>query len=155
MSASRPDRPARPLGLLLALAGAAVAAAAAPSPRLLAPTPARNYTLSLFSDQGYHHMHVRGASADLRNPARIGLNDLTLTVFSGDAARKIDTIILSPEAVLVPETQQIGGPAGVRLIRDDLELTGQDWHYDHAAKKILIRRSARIVFQAELADLLK
>jgi hypothetical protein len=132
-----------------------VALAAPASPRLTAPAPARNYTLSLFSEQGYHSMHVRGASADLRNPARIGLSELTLTLFSGDASRRVDTIILSPEAVLVPESQQVSGPSAVRVIRDDLELTGQDWHYDHAGKKILIRRNARIVFRAELSDILK
>ncbi len=127
----------------------------AQSPRVTAPAPARNYTLSLFSDQGYHSMHVRGASADLRNPKQVGLTDLNLTVFSGDASRKVDTVILSPEAVLQPDSEMISGPARVRLIRDDLEITGEDWRYEHAAKRILIQRNARIVFQAELTDLLK
>ena len=127
----------------------------AQSPRVTAPAPARNYTLSLFSDQGYHSMHVRGASADLRNPKQVGLTDLNLTVFSGDASRKVDTVILSPQAVLQPDSEMISGPARVRLIRDDLEITGEDWRYEHAAKRILIQRNARIVFQAELTDLLK
>jgi hypothetical protein len=124
-------------------------------PRITAPTPARNYTLSLFSDQGYHRMHVRGTSADLSNPTRIALSELTLTLFTGDSSRTVETVILSPQAVLEPEKELVAGDGIVRLIRDDLELTGESWQYDHGAEKILIQRNARIVFQAAIGDLLK
>jgi hypothetical protein len=124
-------------------------------PRITAPTPARNYTLSLFSDQGYHRMHVRGTSADLTNPARIALSELTLTLFTGDSSRTVETVILSPQAVLEPEKELVAGDGVVRLIRDDLELTGENWQYDHGAEKILIQRNARIVFQTPIGDLLK
>jgi hypothetical protein len=127
----------------------------AQTPRVTAPSPARHYTLSLFSDQGYHSLHVRGASADVRNPNRIGLTDLTLSVYAGDASRRVETVILSPQAVLQPESQIVSGPNTVRLLRDDLEVTGEDWVYDHGGKRILIQRNARIVFEAAITDLLK
>lgn len=127
----------------------------AQSPRITAPAPARNYTLSLFSDQGYHSMHVRGAAAEARSGGRIALTDLTLSIYTGDASRTVETVILSPQAVLEPDAEVVAGPSLVRLIRDDLEVTGEDWSYDHRAKKILIQRNARIVFHAEVADLLK
>lgn len=133
----------------------AAAMAAAQAPEVSAPSPVRNYTLSFFSESGYHSMHVRGGTADLRDPERIVVTDLTLTLFTGDASRTVDTVILSPRAILEPEPQQVWGPGPVRLVGQDLELTGEDWRYDHPAKKILIQRRARIVFQAELADLLK
>jgi hypothetical protein len=144
------------LGVALLLAVALPPASIAQTrPRVTAPTPARNYTLSRFSEQGYHRLHVRGTSADLSNPARIGLTELTLTQFTGDSSRTVETVILSPEAILEPEAEILSGAGLVRLIRDDLELTGENWHYDHGAKKILIQRQARIVFRAELADFLK
>ena len=124
-------------------------------PRITAPSPARNYTLSLFSDQGYHSMHVRGSSADLSDPARIALSELTLTLFTGDSSRTVETVILSPQAILEPEKELVAGPGTVRVIRDDLELTGENWQYEHGAKKILIQRNARIVFQTAIGDLLK
>ena len=127
----------------------------AQTPQVSAPAPAKNYTVSLFSDAGYHSMHIRGAAADLRNPNRIALTDLTLTIYTGDARRAVDTVILSPRAVFEPDEQRISGDGLVRLIRPDLELTGENWQYDDAAKKILIQRKAHIVFQAELGDLLK
>lgn len=127
----------------------------AQAPRISSPAPVKNYTLSFFSDSGFHSMHIRGGSAELRNEERIVLTDLTLTLFTGDASRNVDTVLLSPRAVLEPATQQVSGPSTVRLVREDFEVTGEDWRYDHPAKKILIGRNARIVFQAELADLLK
>jgi hypothetical protein len=130
--------------------------ASAQTPRVSAPAPAKNYTFSLFSEKGFHSLHGRGASADLSNPNRIGLTDLSLTLFKGDSGRNVETVILSPLAVFEPKLEHISGSAVVRLVRDDLEVTGEDWVYDHPAKKILIRRNARIVFiGAELTDLLK
>lgn len=130
--------------------------ASAQIPRVSAPAPAKNYTFSLFSERGYHELHGRGASADLSNPNRIGLNELSLTLFKGDAARTVDTVILSEQAVFEPQKELVSGPTVVRLVRDDLEATGENWVYDHPAKKILIQRNARIVFiGASLGDLLK
>ena len=43
----------------------------------------------------------------------------------------------------------------VRLVRDDLELFGENWSYDHRTRTIHLRRNAKIIFNASLADYLK
>lgn len=132
-----------------------VAPAPAQVPRLSSPAPVKSYSISFFSDLGYHNLHVKGATADVSDPEHIVVTGLTLTIFTGDESQRVETVILSPQAVLEPEPQRVTGPSTVRLVRDDLELTGEDWTYEHAAKRILIRRNARILFRAPLADLLK
>lgn len=125
------------------------------TPRVTSPAPVKGYSVSFFSDEGYRSVHVKGATADLSNPDRVVVTGLVLTQFSGDATEEVDTVLLSPEAVVEPGPEVATGPSSVRLIRDDLELTGEDWRYEHASKRILIHKKARIVFQAPLADLLK
>ena len=43
----------------------------------------------------------------------------------------------------------------VRMIRDDIEVTGRGWTYDHRAKKVSLAADVRIVFAAQLNDILK
>jgi hypothetical protein len=47
------------------------------------------------------------------------------------------------------------GDGTVRLIRDDIEVTGSGWNYDHPGKKVSITRNVRVVFAAQLNDILK
>ena len=47
------------------------------------------------------------------------------------------------------------GDQGMRLIRDDLEATGTQWTYDHAHKKVSLHGRVRIVFKAEVKNLIK
>ena len=41
------------------------------------------------------------------------------------------------------------------IAASDLEITGEQWIYDHGAKKVSIARNTRITFKAQLPDLLK
>lgn len=145
-----------PLACVAAIAGVVVVTFLhGQTPRVTSPAPVKGYSVSFFSDEGYRSMQVKGATADLSNSDRVVVTGLVLTQFSGDATQEVDTILLSPEAVVEPGPEVATGPSSVRLIRDDLELTGEDWRYEHASKRILIHKKARIVFQAPLADLLK
>jgi hypothetical protein len=94
-------------------------------------------------------------SAAMVTAARIELREMTLTLFSGDARNLVETVILSPVATVNPEREEVEGAGVVRFIRDDLEITGYGWHYAHAQKKVSITRNARIVFRAQLPDILK
>jgi hypothetical protein len=43
----------------------------------------------------------------------------------------------------------------VRFIRDDIEVTGVGWTYDHTAKKVSLQQNVRVTFRAQLNDILK
>jgi hypothetical protein len=132
-----------------------VALSAADTARVATSGPVKDYSVSFFSEAGYHRMKVQGSSADLRNPKAVRLDAMTLTLFSGEADRAVESVLMAPIAIIEPETELVRGSEAVRLVRDDLELFGEDWSYDHLTGTIHLRRNAKIIFNASLADYLK
>ena len=141
----------RPCFVILLLAILPLADAA--SPVVLAP--AKNWSAALFTKQNFHSMTLRGSEARFGEGGAIDVVDLNLTVFTGDATNRVETILLSTAAVFQPKENTANGDKGVRLIRDDLEAYGTRWTYDHAQKKVSLHDRVRIVFNAELKSILK
>ncbi len=147
----------RPLLLLLAAIAGPPARETTPGP---APTggttaPAVNWVLPIFTDKdGFRSMTLRGSEVRPQGP-RVAVTDLSITIFSGDAAAQIESMLLSPAAVFVPKENRAGGEKSVRLIRDDLEVNGVGWTYDHQAKKVSLQHNVRVTFRAQLPDILK
>lgn len=142
------------LGLLLLPPGLLCGQTEAPS-RMRASAPVQNYAVSFFSDDGFPFVRVQGSTADISDPSHVKLGEMVLTLFTGTADRKVDAVLMAPVAVLEAEAKQVTGPAAVRVIGDDLEVSGEDWSYEKQDRRIHIRRQARIVFNASLPDLLK
>jgi len=117
--------------------------------------PALNWVLPIFTDkEGYRSMTLRGSEV---RPFRGGVTvtDLSITIFSGDAKPAVDSMLLSPVARFVPKENRAAGEKSVRFIRDDIEVTGVGWTYDHAARKISLQQNVRVTFSAQLNDILK
>ena len=134
--------------LLLALPGLALAQ--------IQPlnSPVESFRLPTFTKEGHRSMLLIGSQA-LVGTNQVEMREMTLTLFTGDETNTVETVILSPLATIQLDREQVQGNSAVRVIRDDIEITGQDWSYDHALKKVSIARNARIVFQAQLPNLLK
>lgn len=150
------NHPFFPLALL-ALA-AAVPGPAADGPQIRAPAPVKNFSLPFFNDAGFRTMLIRGNEARLGNPRKPELIDVTVSLFSGDAANRVETVLLSTEAAVDTTAKIVEGTGPMRLVRDDLEVSGELWRYDYNDPDTInlrIERKARIVFRAELQSLLK
>ena len=117
--------------------------------------PAKNFILPTFTREGYYSMRLCGSEARMLTLHLIELDDMNLTVFSGNASNRVDSVLLSPMARVSLDNDTARGPGAIRLIRDDLDLTGQRWTYDHVKKSISIAKDVRVVFHSELSDLLK
>jgi len=100
-------------------------------------------------------MTLRGSEA--RTPAanRIDVVDLNITVFSGDATARVESVLLSAQASFFPKDNRATGEKSVRLVRDDIEVTGEGWTYDRTTQTVTILKNTRIVFRAQLNDILK
>ena len=92
---------------------------------LAASPPAHNWTLPLFTREGFHQMTLKGEVVRPRNSNQVDIKGLDVTVFSGTADPKVDTIILSPEASFLINERVARGAGAVRLIRDDIEVNGR------------------------------
>jgi hypothetical protein len=138
-----------------AFALALVLAAALPSDGADPGAPARNWVLPLFTKDGYHSMTLRGSEVRPVGSDRIDIVDLNIAVFSGDAAARVRTILLSPAASYFANENRAIGPRSVRVIRQSAEITGEDWTYVQAGEKISMQRNVRVVLRATLPGLLK
>jgi hypothetical protein len=112
-------------------------------------------TLQTFTREGYRHMLLRATTMKATRE-RVDLTGMNLSIFSGDAAERIETILLSPEATFLPDAETAFGEKTVRFIHgDDLEASGTKWNYVHKEKRISLDGNVRVVFRAELQDILK
>lgn len=144
--------------MLAFAAGVALAlpsASAQTTTRIANDAPIVNFRLPTFTPEGFRQWLVRGSEARLLSAKEIDIRELTLTVFSGDAQDRIDTMILSPAAHVVTDTQLVSGPSTIRVIRDDLEASGSQWTYDHREKRIIMKQNVRVTFRAELKNFLQ
>jgi hypothetical protein len=117
--------------------------------------PAKNWTLPLFTKEGYHQMTLRGDEVHPISSDRVDIVGMNFTVFSGGPDGKVDSVLLSPAATFLINERTAHGDQSVRLVRDDVEVTGEDWSYDYKEKKVLIQRKSHVVFHAALPDMLK
>jgi hypothetical protein len=110
--------------------------------------------LPIFTDkEGFRSMTLRGS--EVRPMGRsIAVTDLSITIFSGDASSAVDSILLSPSALFFPKENRAGGDKAVRFIRDDIEVRGVGWTYDHTAKVISLEKNVRVTFRAQMKDIL-
>ncbi len=142
-------------GALSALLAAGVFASAQVPTRISSEAPIVNFRLPSFTPEGNRASMVRGSEARVHSSNVIEVKDLNMTVFVGDATERIETIILSPAATLRPDAQTIGGESTIRVINDEFEATGENWHYEHQEKRVSITKNVRVAFRAQLKNLLQ
>jgi hypothetical protein len=144
--------------LVVALAGVWCLRAQSPqqkAPPAVTTAPAMNWVLPLFTDkEGWRTMTLRGAAVRQVDD-HLEATDFSMWIFSGKADEKVDTILLSPDAQFFPKEKRAAGSKAVRVIRDDMEVTGTGWNYLHDAKKVSLEKNVRVVFRAQLNDILK
>jgi hypothetical protein len=117
--------------------------------------PAKNWVLPLFTKEGFRQMTLRGDEVRPITSDRVDIIGMNFTVFSGGREAKVDSVLLSPKATFLINEKIARGDDSVRLVRDDVEVTGFDWTYYYNEKKVLINRNAHVVFHAALPDVLK
>ena len=141
--------------MALFFAGSAMAADPSQARAEDTTAPAYNWSLPLFTKEGFRQMTARGTEARAVDKHRLDVVDLNLTLFSGDAASRVDTILLSPAATFLPDAKIAQGHKSVRYIGEVVEATGTRWIYRHEEKKISLDGSVRVTFHAELKNLLQ
>jgi len=117
--------------------------------------PAQDWKLPLFTKDGFRSMSLRGDRVFPVSSDRIDVENIEITVFSGDAAARVTSVLLSSQASYFPKENIATGPGAVRVIRDNIEISGEDWTYEKEGEKISIHRNARVVFNMKLGDMLR
>jgi lipopolysaccharide export system protein LptC len=132
-----------------------LAAATAGAATKLSDQPVLNFRLPTFTPEGYRDWLFRGDEARYLDANHIEIKEMALTVFTGTADNRAETLILSPSARLAPQDQTVTGDGTIRIINDRFEATGSKWTYQHAARKVTLGKDVRVRFKAELKNLLQ
>lgn len=117
--------------------------------------PIVNFRLPDFTPEGHRSWLVRGSEARYVGEGQIKIKELNLTIFSGLADARVETLILSPSAEVSLGDRTVRGGESIRIINDRFEATGRDWSYSHQEKKVSIARNVHVILHTELKDLLK
>lgn len=117
--------------------------------------PGLQWKLPLFTKEGYRSMSLRGDRVVPMGSDRIDVDNIEIMVFSGDKKQAVTTILLSPKASYYSKSAEVKGSGEVRVIRDNGEISGENWDYKRMSEKISIRRNARVVFKEQVTDMLR
>lgn len=142
-----------PILLLLALPGLA-----ANSSRISSTEPIINFSLPTFTNpDGYRSWLIRGSEARMPEQNIIDVKELSLTIFSGDASNQVNIMMLSPSARVLPDEKVVTGESSLRIIdvQKEFEATGTGWRYTDRDKTVTLSKNVRIVFRAQLINILK
>lgn len=129
--------------------------ALAESTQVSSDQPVINFRLPTFTPDGYRSWLVRGSEARFVSQNQIDVKELTLSIFTGNADDRVETMILSPAARVQPADAVVAGTSTIRVINDEFEATGSDWRYTHKEKRVSIAKNVHVTFRAELKDFLK
>lgn len=128
-----------------------------------ASAPVVNFKLPVLNEQGIRTSLLRGSEARYISSTQIDLVGMQYTTFIENTTNEIDSTLLAPTASVLIENEKVfvHGNEKVRLIRKNVDVTGEQWTYEQAGKKgstpkkIVIERNVRVVFQIELKNILK
>lgn len=124
-------------------------------PPIKTSAPIRDFRLPAFDKNGKRSTYMRAGEASIISATRIDVKDMQFTLFTKDGTGSFDTVILAPSATFITDKQFVSGTESVRLIRENLEVSGEQWSYSHPEKRVLIAKNARVTFQDELKDIIK
>lgn len=147
-----------PLSALRRLPAALLCAALAGlarTPREPGPAPVLNWRVPSFTADGYREWTVSGSEAVPLGRERAAVREINVTIYSGDSTNRVETVILSSDALVQLDRKLVTGDGTVRVIDSEFEASGTGWSYDHATKRISLAKNARVTFRAEFKDLLK
>lgn len=144
-----------PAFLLALLACAAPIAAQTPAPKIIPSAPIKDFRLPTFDKNGNRAWLMRAGEALFVTPTQIDVKEMHFTLFTKDGTGAFDTVLLAPSATFLRDKQIASGQESVRLIRVNLEITGEQWSYHHLDKRVLIGKNARVTFQDELKDIIQ
>jgi lipopolysaccharide export system protein LptC len=115
----------------------------------------KKFSLPTFTPEGPRSMLLRGEEARFKTAQQIDITEMQLTLFDGKPDEKVDTVFVSAAATFFPSRQVAEGDKGVRIVRPDVEMYGEKWIYEHQRKKVVIDGRVRVIFRAQLKDILK
>lgn len=146
-----------------ATASASAAATGKPTPtpkprgiqQIKTTDPIKDLRIPSFDKDGKRTTFIRADEAMIISQNQIDVKNLHFTLFTKDGSGSFDTVLLAPSATLIRDKEFVSGQESVRLLRADVEVTGEQWSFDKPAQRVIINKNAKVIFQEELKSVIK
>jgi hypothetical protein len=86
---------------------------------------------------------------------QIDATEVVYTTYKSTGEEKVDAVLTSPAATVFTDQEILRGDQSVKIVNDEVDITGERWNYFHKENKVTIGRNARVVFRGSLPSLLK
>lgn len=87
---------------------------------------------------------VLGESAKVLNESKVEIAALQLEIYRAD---KVETRVTSPFCVFNPQTRAARSESSIRIVRENLTITGEGFSWEPEAQRFVIENKARVVIQ--------
>lgn len=143
------------ISVFLLAAATLVTAAESAAPKIKPSAPVKDFRLPTFDKDGKRATFMKASEALFVTNTRIDVKEMNFTLFTKDGTGAFDTLLLAPTATFLTDKQIVSGNDSMRLLRVNVEVTGEQWSYNHIEKRVLIGKNVRVTFQDELKDIIK
>ncbi len=114
--------------------------------QMVPDAPIEHFRLPMFGENGYKTWELRGFRGHYLSEREALVEGLELVVFSGDEKVAEENRIRSPRARIFLEKARAEGDSSLFVTGPGYEIQGQDWSWDGAERKIIVRKDVRVSF---------
>ena len=122
--------------------------------QMIPNAPIENFRLPMFNEEGFKAWEIQGDKGLMVDDTNIELVRIRLQVFSGTAAKILETQITSPSAIMVINDNRVFGTESIRIENKNYLITGKKWQWTSDPKAIVIEEKVLVTFFQNIGDLL-
>jgi hypothetical protein len=121
-----------------------------PSSNMLLEEPITDFSLPLFSENGYKCSDLRGREVYYVDPENVRIIDMILRTFSGEADENLIMTVRSPEAIVsvVHESDKATGNGFVFLYGPGYKGLGREWMWEGKKHEIFVKHDVHVIFDS-------
>lgn len=123
--------------------------------QLMPDAPVSDFRLPMFGDDGFLDWDLRGEEARFMKEEQIDLAGMRLSVYDELQPGRVETLIISPQAVFLIESNEIIGNETITVEGDNFFATGKNWRWIGEEKSVEIDGSVKVTFSENLSGILQ
>ena len=147
--------------LLLLPMGASLAQSGTSGAR--APAPIKGFTYPIFDAKKtavdgklLPEGMIKGDEVRYVSETQFDVVNMNISAYADNDPKRVETVLIAPAAtVSIKDHLVVSGEKSMRIIRENLDASGNKWKYDHTQKSVVIEGNVHVIFTAELKDILK
>ena len=113
-----------------------------------------DFRLPRFSEKGYPQWILRGGKGIHDSAEQIRIEDMLLSVYSGDERKVLEMTMDSPKSTLLVKENRAVSDSTLKIVGSNFKVSGEGWTWDGTKKAIEVKRDVVVEFSQEVAGML-